>query len=219
VTPVSPTTNSNQETAKQETDVVDVAQDLENFGIAKSAATRLVQSYPTQYIKEKLAMSQGLVASGSALVSQNPAGWLRCAIEEDYSPPRTYERHQQRSIKEKKDTKLAQAEAKEQYIPKDVSQQARNVFTGKKKPEKPSRENQKIWELVLGKVKEAFPQGGSETRLTETTLIQITDTAARICVSDRFAGAWLERRMYREIRNALKGVLGKDLDLQFVPVS
>jgi hypothetical protein len=27
---------------------------------------------------------------------------------------------------------------------------------------------------------------------------------------------WLERRMYRQISNAMKGVLGKDLDLQFV---
>jgi hypothetical protein len=34
-----------------------------------------------------------------------------------------------------------------------------------------------------------------------------------------FAGAWLERRMYGQISKAMKGVLGKDLDLQFVPVT
>jgi hypothetical protein len=27
---------------------------------------------------------------------------------------------------------------------------------------------------------------------------------------------WLERRMYRQISNAMKGVLGKEVDLQFV---
>jgi hypothetical protein len=29
---------------------------------------------------------------------------------------------------------------------------------------------------------------------------------------------WLERRMYQQISSAMKGVLGKDLDLQFVAV-
>jgi hypothetical protein len=180
VTPVSPTTNSNQETVLQETDIVVavVAQDLENFGIAKSAITKLIHSYPVEYIREKVAMAQGLVAAGSPLVSQNPAGWLRRAIEEDYRPPKTCERHRQRHVKEKKDTKLVQAEPREQHVPKEESQQARNVFTEKKEPEKPSRENQMIWELVLGKVKEALPLGELETRLTGTTLVQITDCTA-----------------------------------------
>jgi phage replication O-like protein O len=65
----STTTNSKQETVKQETDiVVDVAKQLESFGIIKSAATRLIQHYPATYIREKVAMAQGLVAAGSALV-------------------------------------------------------------------------------------------------------------------------------------------------------
>jgi hypothetical protein len=99
VTPESPTTNSNQETVLQETEnvVVAVAQDLEHFGIAKSAVTKLMQDYPAAYIREKLEMGQGLVAAGSALVSQNPAGWLRRAIEEDYAPPRISQRHRQRA--------------------------------------------------------------------------------------------------------------------------
>jgi hypothetical protein len=90
----SPTTNREQETVRQETDVVvDVAQDLEHFGIAQSAVARLIQRYPAAYIREKLEMAKGLVAAGSCLVSQNPAGWLRKAIEEDYTLPKTPERH------------------------------------------------------------------------------------------------------------------------------
>src|SRR5919106_731204 len=55
VTPVSPTTNSNQETVIQETDtVVDVIKDLENFGIVKPAATKLIHSYTVGYIREKV---------------------------------------------------------------------------------------------------------------------------------------------------------------------
>jgi chromosomal replication initiation ATPase DnaA len=61
-----------------------------------------------------------------------------------------------------------------------------------------------------------LPPGGIDIRLNGTTLLQVTDTAARIVVPNTTALLWLERRLYREISNALKGVLGKDLDLQFV---
>jgi hypothetical protein len=111
-TPVSTTTNSNQETVLQETEnVVAVAQDLEHFGIAKSAVTKLMQDYPAAYIREKLEMAKGLVAAGSCLVSQNPAGWLR------------------KAIREKKHAKLTQAKSREQHTPEQESQPARNVAT------------------------------------------------------------------------------------------
>jgi chromosomal replication initiation ATPase DnaA len=52
--------------------------------------------------------------------------------------------------------------------------------------------------------------------LKDTLLLQVTDTAARIGVPNRYAIAWLERKMYREISNAMKSILEKDLDLEFV---
>jgi phage replication O-like protein O len=107
-TPVSTTKQSKQK--KKDIVVAVIAQDLENFGIAQSAASRLVQCYPAAYIKEKLEMAKGLVAAGSRLVSQNPAGWLRRAIEEDYTLPKTSERHRQRPGRGKKDARRAQAE-------------------------------------------------------------------------------------------------------------
>jgi hypothetical protein len=179
-----------------------------------------------EHIKEKLEMARGLVATGSRLVSQNPAGWLRKAIEEDYTLPKTSERHRQHSGRGKKDARRAQAElratsdvAGEQHMAKEQPQQAQNVPTEQKEPEKTSRENQATWELTLEKLKADLPLGETETRLEGTTLLQVTDTAARIGVSNPFAIAWLERRMYREISKAMKGILGKDLDLQFVAAS
>jgi phage replication O-like protein O len=233
-TPESTTTNSNQETVKQETDiVVDVTQDLENFGIAKSAATWLIQSYPPQYIREKLVMAQGLVAAGSCLVSQNPAGWLRKAIEGNYSPPRPYERHRQRPGREKKDARRAQAElratsdvAGEQHTPEEKSQPAQKVATlnrenipEKKEPGKTDRENQVTWNKALEQLKADLPGEEVAARLTGTTLIEVTETAARIGVANPFAIPWLERRLYGQIAKVMKGVLGKDLDLQFVAAS
>jgi hypothetical protein len=241
---VSTTTNSNQETVNQETDiVVDVAKDLENFGIAQLAVTKLIQSYPAAYIREKLEMAKGLVAAGSCLVSQNPAGWLRRAIEEDYSPPRTSARHRHRHVRGKKDAKLVQAETGEGNMPKVRSQQAQNVATEQeqnvptepgecpqnapthnrenntenRKTEIRDRENETTWQQTLEKVQEALAPGEAAAQLRGTTLVQVTDTTAKILVPNPNALAWLERRLYKQIHTAMKGIVGKDLDLQFVP--
>jgi hypothetical protein len=227
------TTNSKQETVKQETDiVVDVAQELEGFGIAKPAAVKLTQSYPTQYIREKLEMAKGLVAAQSSLVSQNPAGWLRRAIEEDYTLPKTSERHWQRSGREKKQVKRIQAKSRAQHIPEEKSRPAQTVATepvqcpqnvathdkeNKEIEETDQRENQATWNKALEQVKKDLPLGETEARLAGTTLIEVTGTVARIGVANPFAVAWLERRLYGQIAKAIKGVVGKDLDLQFVP--
>jgi chromosomal replication initiation ATPase DnaA len=68
----------------------------------------------------------------------------------------------------------------------------------------------------LEQLKADLPTGEGEARLNGTALLQVTDTAARIGVSNPNALAWLERRMYGQIAKAMKGVLGKDLDLHFV---
>jgi phage replication O-like protein O len=216
----------------------DTAQDLQTFGITQSAATDLMQCYPAAYIKEKLEMAKGLVAAGSRLVSQNPAGWLRKAIEEDYTLPKTSERHRQRPVREKKHAKLTQAKSREQHTPEEKSQPAQNVATEpaqcpqnvvthnrenipeKKDAEKTDqRENQATWNKALEQLQKDLPQEEVAARLTGTTLIEVTDTKATIGVANPFVIPWLERRLYGQIAKAMKGVTGKDLDLQFIAAS
>jgi hypothetical protein len=113
--------------------------------------------------------------------------------------------------------------------PQNVSTQRRqNVATPdrhrdnnreNKETEKTDRENQTIWTKTLEQLKADLPQEEVEARLTGTTLLQVTDTAARIGVLNPFAIAWLERRMYVPISKAMKGIIGKDLDLQFIAAS
>jgi hypothetical protein len=233
VNPSSSTTNREQETVIQETDiVVDVTKGLENFGIAKAAVTKLTQDYPAAHIREKLAIVQGLVAAGSHLVSQNPAGWLRRAIEEDYTLPKPFERRQQRSGREKKYVKRAQAKSRAQHTPDEKSQPAQtiatiscqspqNVVTPEKQgaEETAQRENQATWEKALEQLKSDLTQEEVAARLTGTTLIEVTETAARISVASPFAIPWLERRLYGQIAKAMKAVVGKEVDLQFIAAS
>jgi nicotinamide mononucleotide adenylyltransferase len=95
----------------------------------------------------------------------------------------------------------------------------RDYNTEIKKTEKTDRENETTWRKALEQLQVTLPLGETETRLEGTTLLQVTDTAARISAPNTLAVAWLERRLYSQIANAMKGVLGKDLDLQFVPAS
>jgi hypothetical protein len=86
----------------------------------------------------------------------------------------------------------------------------------KKETEKTDRENQDTWDKALEQVKKDLPLGETAARLAGTALLEVTETAARIFVPNRLAIPWLERRLYGQIAKAIKGVVGKDLDLQFV---
>jgi hypothetical protein len=88
--------------------------------------------------------------------------------------------------------------------------------TENKEAEKTDRENGLLWQKTIEKIQEDLPLGESAAQLTGTSLLQVTDTAACIGVANPFHIAWLERRLYGQICKALKRVVGKDLDLQFV---
>jgi hypothetical protein len=85
--------------------------------------------------------------------------------------------------------------------------------------EKTSRENQDTWDKALEQLRAELPVEEGAARLSGTTLIEVTNTAARILVPNRNALPWLERRLYAQIAKAMKGVVGKDLDLQFIAAS
>jgi hypothetical protein len=88
--------------------------------------------------------------------------------------------------------------------------------TENKQTEKTDRENQETWEKIVEQVKHDLPLGETEARFAGTALLEMTETKVVIGVANPFAIPWLERRLYGQIVNAIKGVVGKDLDLQFV---
>jgi hypothetical protein len=92
----------------------------------------------------------------------------------------------------------------------------RDNNTENKEEEKTSRGNQTIWESTVEQIKKDLPLGETADRLNGTTLIAVTDTAATISVPNRNALPWFERRLYGQIAKAMKAVVGKDVDLQFI---
>jgi hypothetical protein len=85
-----------------------------------------------------------------------------------------------------------------------------------KETEKTDRENQETWEKAVEQLSQDLPLGETTARLSGTTLVEVTDTSALIFVPNRFAIPWLERRLYGQIQKAMKSVLSRDVDLQFV---
>jgi hypothetical protein len=91
--------------------------------------------------------------------------------------------------------------------------------TENKEREKTDRENQTIWDNAREQIKKDLPLGETADRLNGTALIAVTDTAATISVPSRSAVPWFERRLYSQIARAMKAVVGKDVDLQFIAAS
>jgi hypothetical protein len=98
----------------------------------------------------------------------------------------------------------------------NVGTHNRENNTENKEEEETTRENQETWEKTVEQLKSDLPVGETAARLTGTTLIEVTDTSALIFVPNRFTIPWLERRLYGQIQKAMKSVLERDVDLQFV---
>jgi hypothetical protein len=219
-TPVSTTTNSKQETEEQETAVVvagALLQQLERFGIAKGCAAKLLRDYPVAYIREKVAMAEELVARGSALISQNPAGWLRRAIEEDYQPPRERQAFR-RNHRFRHKTHKATTDPKQQQPGATQSSENEPEHAGSEHEAIGSTSSRQVWHTALTILKEQMPAPAFATWVKDTVLLGIGNGVARIKVSSTLAASWLERMLYWRIIRALSDVLPERevTDVQFV---
>jgi hypothetical protein len=113
----------------------------------------------------------------------------------------------------------------QQNVPKEQWQNVTTPDTHRennrenKETERTDRENQETWDKALEEVKKAQPLEDVEARLNGTALLEVTETVARIGVANPNAIPWLERRLYSQIAKAIKAVVGKELDLQFIAAS
>jgi hypothetical protein len=89
-----------------------------------------------------------------------------------------------------------------------------------KEADKTDGENQATWQKAVDQVKkdlsadrQDLPLGETADRLIGTALLEVTETSATIFVPNRNALPWFERRLYGQIAKAIKGVVGKGLDL------
>ena len=219
-TPVSTTTNSKQETEKQYDVVVD---QLQNFGISDTTAKRFANNYPEEYITDKLALTQWLVDQGSPLVTKNPAGWLRKAIEEDFKPPKDYENPSERKVRSDRAAKISKAEAAQRLLAEQEYQKAKEEATKNVRENHPPEQvgqdgltTEDAWNLTLKRLKEQLPAPTYQTWIKDTLLVSVAGQAAHVLVPNQLTAQWLERRLYQSVARTLGDVIHQDVDVVFV---
>ena len=107
----SPEVRGRVQVLEEETiDTTSLLAELASRGITIGVAKDLIARYPEILIRNKIEVFDLLRAGKSAMISKNPAGWLRSAIEQDYSAPANLETKEKKQKREK-----AQKEAKEQH--------------------------------------------------------------------------------------------------------
>lgn len=90
-------------------------QQLIERGITETVATGLVEKYTAEQIEKQIEVFDCLLKADSPLLEKNPPGFLRKAIEDDYTPPQEYARQAARQEKrEAEETRIAEAERKRQ---------------------------------------------------------------------------------------------------------
>ncbi len=94
--PQTPSSKLQPTAAGHQPEVDDVVAALRERGITARVAHQLARDHPPKAIWEKLQLLDYLSERRSPLVSRNPAGWLRTAIEDDYPLPEEYRREQER---------------------------------------------------------------------------------------------------------------------------
>ncbi len=99
-----------------------LAQKLHQMGLSKSAAIEFAQIHSEDHIREKIEMFELLRESGSDLISKNPAGWLRRAIEEDWQPTEDQKRSKEVEVKksESQERQARWLEHREGLIEKEI---------------------------------------------------------------------------------------------------
>jgi hypothetical protein len=218
--PPNITENTTETTAEN---VVVTREALKEFGLSDAVASQLASTYPEAYILAKLDLVRWLVENNSALVSKNPAGYLRRAIEQDYIPPPKYQTpDQRRAVAEAnqvataaeqeqrreaeaeyaREKAVAQQQLRERYPPEEIAGTALTTTTA--------------WEQALDRLHGQLSRLNYETWLGNTALIGLADDTARIVAPSRFQAEHLTTRLQPLVAQTLSDVLGHPVDCRFI---
>jgi len=206
-----------QQTVLQKTDVVVVSIPpslnlLESYGMHYGIAEQLAMGYPQEYIEEKVAILKALPKA-----PDNPAGWLRRAIEQNYTPPKPVKKA---SSKSKKAAKTA-LKAKKGPT---VSDTANEDDWRLPEPSEPAFDGpakmKKIWKTAYNELELQLPKEAFDTWLRPSHILAYKNGVITIGVHNKYAREWLEQRLKKPILRVLQQVAkDKTLDVHFTLLS
>lgn len=215
--------NNNNSSGEPESEQ-DVVVALIHLGISKTVAKRLASRYNRDRILEKIDFLEYLQKHHPEKV-KNPKGWLRRAIEEDYSEPDGY----------RSPAEIAAAEAEEKRRREELARREAEEEARRKKERKREQEEHAAW---LAQMKKQFgttdkelglwlqalrelelqmPRATYQAWFPRTQLLSLTNGEALIAVPNKVTQEWLEHRLTEKIKQTLVGLVDYPVEeLKFV---
>jgi hypothetical protein len=184
-------------------------------GIAPRVAQRLASRFSPVRIEEKLRYLDFLQADQPEKV-QNPCGWLRRAIEEDYARPDGYrsaqeiaaeaaafaevEATRQRMVREN-DQKIAAAQERQR-------EEAAARLSHWQTTYGTSQQEITLWAQLIEEFRLSMPSASFNLYVADTILLSVRDGQALIGLPNPDARDWMENRFSTRIARALAIALG-----------
>jgi hypothetical protein len=194
------------------------------IGIGPKVAQRLASRYSSERIAEKLEFLAFLQVERPATV-ENPRGWLRRAIEEDYGPPDGFvspavraaeeaerqrqEAEMEQSAAEQHQREVAEREHRERDAEDRLAHWYQTYGTTQRELD--------FWQQILDELKLSVPAASFQAYVADTVLLSLREGEALIGLSNPSARDWLSNRFAKKLERVLASILaGQKITVQFV---
>jgi hypothetical protein len=205
--------NSNHHSSGEPDPKTDVVVALTSHDLSKRVSQRLAKRYKRERIFEKIDYLEYLREHAPQKV-KSPTGWLRRAIEENYSAPDGYKTSEQRNAEaagqDRRQQETARAVAAAEQEAEDLrrqeaEEQAKRLAHLQERYGTTQRELT-LWPQVLRELELQLPRATYQAWFPQTRLLSLTDGEALIAVPNNFARDWLEQRLAGKILATLAGL-------------
>ena len=182
-------------------------------GLSPGAARKLVRAYPAERIRDKISWIDALLRDDPGAI-QNPPGYLRRAIEEDYAPrPERAERVEGGAAS------AAAADRRAQHAEAREPEEARPLDFRERMAQRygVSPELRRLWERTQEELALQMPVATYNSYIgLHTVLIALEGGAATVATDNRYTQEWLSHRLRGVIEETLERVTGRVVEIAFV---
>jgi hypothetical protein len=194
------------------------------IGIGQKAAQRLASRYRAERIAEKLEFLAFLQAERPATV-ENPRGWLRRAIEDDYGPPDGFvapaalaAEEVERQRQEAEIARLALAQHQQEVAERERrKREAADRLAHWYQTYGTTQRELDFWQQLLDELKLSVPAASFQAYVADTVLLSLNESEALIGLPNPYARDWLANRFAKKLERVLSSILmGQKITVQFI---
>lgn len=208
--------SNSQETEQQETEQQQVVVALTEAGLSGQVAQKLVSRFGVERVREKLAYLAYQQKSRRDPIKR-PAGWLRQAIEQDYSAPDGFETFGNVILSDDDETEVVVNRPRPRRPTAETEKQAAETSMRERLRERcgwrPA--DQEVWSNTMGILDATLPTA-QLSYFAGADLVSTQDGRAVVAVGSARAQAWMTARYCDRIVHALRQGGAAVTDVTFI---